>query len=334
MEPIRVVVTGAAGQIGYSLLPNVCSGQMFGPKQPVILHLLEIPQAEQALKGVLMELDDGAYELLRGVVSTTDPTVAFKDADICLLVGAFPRLQGMERKDLLAKNAAIFQEHGKCINKYAKRTVKIVTVGNPANTNCLILRHFAPDIPTENFSALTRLDHNRALTQVALSLKTNVGNVHDVIIWGNHSSTQYPDVNHGYVEHDRKKVSIREAVGDDKYLNEQFISTIQKRGAAIIEARKASSAMSAAKAITDHMRDWLQGTKPDEIISMAVFSDGSYGITKGICYSFPVTTKAGGKYEIVQALSIDDFSRKKMEATEKELLEERQIAFDFLGIKE
>lgn len=329
---IKVLVTGAAGQIGYSLLPNVCSGQMFGPEQPVILHLLEVPQAEQALKGVIMELEDGAYPLLRGVVATTDPNVGFKDIDIALLVGAFPRLQGMERKDLLTKNASIFKEHGTALNNYAKKSCKIVVVGNPANTNCLILQQFAPNIPKENFSALTRLDHNRALSQISLKLKVPISQVHDVIIWGNHSSTQYPDVNHGFIEYENKKLSIREAVNDDDYLNKEFISTIQKRGAAIIEARKLSSAMSAAKAITDHMRDWILGTKKDEIISMAVLSDGSYGVEKGIIYSFPVIIK-DQKVEIVQNLSVDDFSKAKMKDTEKELLDEKKIAFEFLGIK-
>jgi len=328
---IKVVVTGAAGQIGYSLLPNVCSGQMFGPDQPVILHLLEIPQAEQALKGVIMELEDGCYPLLRGVVPTTDPKVAFQDIDIALLVGAFPRLQGMERKDLLTKNASIFKEHGIALNEVAKKSCKVVVVGNPANTNCLILKHFAPNLPTENFSALTRLDHNRALGQIALRCKVPYNSVHDVIIWGNHSSTQYPDVNHGYVNVNGKRLSIREAVGDDEFLNNQYISTIQKRGAAIIEARKLSSAMSAAKAITDHMRDWCLGAPKDEVISMAVLSDGSYGVERGLIYSFPVTTK-NGRFEIVQNLTIDEFSQKKMKETEKELLDEKKIAFEFLGI--
>jgi malate dehydrogenase len=330
--PIKVVITGAAGQIGYSLLPNVASGQMFGLDQPVILHLLEIPQAEQALKGVIMELEDGAYPLLKSVVPTTDPNIAFKDIDVALMVGAFPRLQGMERKDLLTKNASIFKEHGIAMNN-AKKTCKIVVVGNPANTNCLILKHYATSIPTENFSALTRLDHNRSLAQIALKLKIGVSQVHDTIIWGNHSSTQYPDVNHGFVDLDGNKKSIREAVNDDEYLNKDYISTIQKRGAAIIEARKFSSAMSAARAITDHMRDWFLGTKKEEIVSMGVLSDGSYGIEKNIIYSYPVTCK-DGKWEIVQKLSVDEFSKTKMKETEKELLDEKKIAFEFLGITE
>jgi malate dehydrogenase len=330
---LKVAITGAAGQIGYSLLPNVCSGQMFGLDQPVLLHLLEIPQAEQALKGVIMELEDGAYPLLRGVVSTTDPLVAFKDIDVALMVGAFPRLQGMERKDLLTKNASIFKEHGLALDKVAKKSCKIVVVGNPANTNCLILSHFASSIPKENFSALTRLDHNRALAQVAIKLNVPYSSVHDVIIWGNHSSTQYPDVNHGFVEIEGKKLSIREAVADDEFLNGPFVSTIQKRGAAIIEARKFSSAMSAAKAITDHMRDWFLGTKKDEIISMGILSEGQYGVEKGIIYSYPVVIK-NQKVEIVEKLSVDEFSRAKMKDTEKELLEEKKIAFEFLGISQ
>jgi len=300
---------------------------MFGPDQPVILHLLEIEPAMEALKGVIMELEDGAYPLLAGIVATSDVAVAFKDIDYAILVGAFPRKAGMERKDLLEKNAGIFKEQGKALNQYAKKTVKVVVVGNPANTNALIASHYAPDIPKENFTALTRLDHNRAKTQISARLKIPVQNVHDVIIWGNHSATQYPDVNHGFVEMNDKKISIREAINDDEYLNGPFIKTVQQRGAAIIQARKLSSAMSAAKAVCDHMYDWVNGSG-DEIVSMAVPSDGSYGIKEGVIYSFPVKTK-DGKYEIVQGLKIDEFSRKKMDITYNELLEERKIALGF-----
>jgi malate dehydrogenase len=325
MKPaVRVCVTGAAGQICYSLLNDICLGHMFGQDQPVILHLLEIEPAMEALKGVIMELEDGAYPLLAGIVATSDVAVAFKDIDYAILVGAFPRKAGMERKDLLTKNAGIFKEQGKALNTYAKKTVKVVVVGNPANTNALIASHYAPDIPKENFTALTRLDHNRAMSQIASRLKIPVQNVHDVIIWGNHSATQYPDVNHGFVEMNDKKISIREAINDDEYLNGPFITTVQQRGAAIIAARKLSSAMSAAKAVCDHMLDWVNGSG-DRIVSMAVPSDGSYGIKEGVIYSFPVKTK-DGKYEIVQGLKIDEFSRKKMDITYNELLEEKKIA--------
>lgn len=323
-SPVRVLVTGAAGQICYSLLGNIANGNMFGPDQPVILHLLEIPFALEALKGVIMELEDCAYPLLVDIVATTDVSVAFKDIDFAILVGAFPRKQGMERKDLLMKNASIFKEQGQALDKFAKKTVKVVVVGNPANTNCLICKHYAPSIPSENFSALTRLDHNRAKSQIAKRLKISIDNVHDVIIWGNHSSTQYPDVNHGWVEIDGKKKPIREAINDDNYLNTDFIKTVQQRGAAIIAARKFSSALSAAKAICDHMHDWVHGTG-DEIVSMAIPSDGSYGIKEGVIYSYPVKIK-DGKISIVTGLKIDDFSRKKMEITEQELIEERNTA--------
>jgi len=294
---------------------------MLGSDTPIILHLLEVPIAQEALKGVIMELEDGAYPLLRDIVATTDANVAFKDVDIAILVGAFPRKQGMERKELLEKNAGIFKEQGVAIDKYASRNVKVLVVGNPANTNCLICKHFAPSIPEENFSALTRLDHNRAKAQIAKRLNTAVANVKNVIIWGNHSSTQYPDVNHGQVS----GKTIREAVNDDSYLNQEFIKTVQVRGAAIIEARKLSSAMSAAQAIVDHVRDWVLGTPEGEWVSMAVPSDGSYGIEKGLIYSYPVTCK-NGKYQIVQGLKIDDFSRQKMDITKQELVEERQAA--------
>lgn len=323
-SPVRVCVTGAAGQIAYSLLPNIASGRMLGPDTPIILHLLEVSVAQHALRGVVMELEDGAYPLLRQIVTTTDPAVAFKDVDIAILVGAFPRKQGMERKELLEKNAGIFKEQGAAIDQYASRNVKVLVVGNPANTNCLICKHYAPSIPAENFSALTRLDHNRAKAQIAMRLNLPVTQVKNVIIWGNHSSTQYPDVSHGSAA---GKV-IREAIQDDTYLNGEFIKTVQVRGAAIIEARKLSSAMSAAQAIIDHINNWVLGTPEGEWVSMAVPSDGSYGIEPGLIYSYPVTCK-GGKYTIVQGLSIDDFSRQKMDITKQELVEERKAA---LGI--
>lgn len=323
----RVVVTGAAGQIAYSLLPMIASGQMLGRDQPVILHLLEIEPALVALNGVVMELEDCAFPLLRDVVPTSDPAVAFRDVDIAILVGAFPRKEGMERKDLLEKNIGIFKVQGKAINDHAKRDVKVVVVGNPANTNCLIAKHYAPSIPAENFSALTRLDHNRAKAQVAKRAGVPVQDVHNVIIWGNHSSTQYPDVNHGHIGQQRQK--IRDAIRDDTYLNTDFISTVQKRGGAIIAARKLSSAASAANAVVDHINNWVLGTPEGEIISMAVPSDGSYGIPEGVIYSYPVTCK-NGKYTIVQGLSIDEFSREKMTLTDRELREERDMAMSLL----
>lgn len=326
---VRVCVTGAAGQIAYSLLPLIANGTMLGSDQPVILHLLDIPQCATVLNGVVMELDDAAYPLLQEVVPTTDPNVAFKDVDIAILVGAFPRLQGMERKDLLAKNIGIFKEQGQAINNHAKKTVKVLVVGNPANTNCMIARHYAPDIPNESFSCLTRLDHNRAKAQVAKRAGVPVHDVHNVIIWGNHSSTQYPDVNHGFVVKGGSKVAIREATNDDAWLNGDFISTVQKRGAAVIEARKLSSALSAAKAISDHIRDWVVGTPEGEVVSMGVLSEGSYGIQPGVVYSYPVTCK-DGKYTIVQGLQVDDFSAEKMKLTANELFEEKEAAFSLL----
>jgi malate dehydrogenase len=332
-EPIRVAVTGAAGQISYSLLPMICQGLMFGNDQPIILQLLEVAGFEPAwksLQGVNMELQDGAFPLLRDTILTTDPMVAFKDIDVAILVGAFPRKEGMERGDLLAKNAAIFKVQGEALDKVAKKSVKVLVVGNPANTNAMIAKHYAPSIPAENFSALTRLDHNRAKAQVALKLGIPVQDVHNVIIWGNHSSTQYPDVNHGYVVLNGKKVPIREAINDEAFLNGQFITTVQKRGAAIIEARKLSSALSASQAITDHIRNWWLGTPEGEFVSMAVPSDGSYGIKEGVIYSYPVTCK-NGKYTIVQGLSINDFSRQKMDATANELFDERKIALEMLS---
>jgi len=329
-EPNRVLITGAAGQIAYSLIFMVGRGEMFGPEQPVILHLLEIPPAMGALQGVVMEIDDCALPLVAGVVATDKAEEAFKDVDFCIMVGAFPRRPGMERKDLLEKNADIFKAQGAMLDAHASRNVKVLVVGNPANTNCLIMQACAPSIPKENFSALTRLDHNRAKSQIARRLNVGVGSVKNVIIWGNHSSTQYPDVSHGVFERDGASTPILSAVDAD-WVRGDFITTVQKRGAAIIEARKLSSAASAAKAITDHMRDWVNGTQEGEYVSMAVASDGSYGIAEGVFYSFPVTT-SGGNYTIVQGLSVDDFSRTKMDATAKELFEERETAFSFLGI--
>jgi len=278
----------------------------------------------------VMELEDCALPLLKGIVATTDVRQAFEHVDYALLVGAMPRREGMERKDLLKANCGIFKVQGKALNDFASRNVKILVVGNPANTNALIAALSAPDLPRENFSCLTRLDHNRALIQLAKRANSSVSRVHNVIIWGNHSKTQYPDVNHAYVEGASTKTPIRQAISDDPWLQGDFIKTVQNRGAAVIAARKLSSAASAAKAIVDHMRDWVLGTPEGEIVSMGVWSDGSYGIKEGLIYSFPVTCKAG-KYTIVQGLEVDTFSREKMELTQAELLEEKEEAQSFLA---
>ncbi|EGC37719.1 hypothetical protein DICPUDRAFT_76668 [Dictyostelium purpureum] len=326
----NVVITGAAGQIAYSLIFNVCKGDMFGPEQKVKLFLLDIPQMVESLKGVLMEIQDGAYPLVTDVVCTADIKEAFTGANYVILVGAMPRKDGMERADLLKANASIFKVQGKAINDYANKNVKVLVVGNPANTNCLIAMHYAPDIAKENFTCLTRLDHNRAKSQIALKAGVNVKDVHNVIIWGNHSSTQYPDYRCGYINLPGGKQPIGNVISDEKWLQGEFISTVQKRGAAVIAARKFSSAASAAKAITDHMRDWVLGTPEGEYVSMGVPSDGSYGIESGIIFSYPVKCQ-NGKYTIIQGLSIDNFSKDKIEITRKELVEEKEAAFKFVG---
>jgi malate dehydrogenase len=316
---------------------------MLGHSQPVILHLLEIPQAEKALKGVAMELTDGAYNLLYDVVTTSDPAVAFKDVDIAVLVGSFPRQKGMERKDLLAKNAAIFKTQGEAIEKYASRNIRVLVVGNPANTNCAIAAACAPSIPRENFSALTRLDMNRAKAHLAGLVSSKLGTqiipsqVRNVIIWGNHSATQYPDVNFAVFSQDKYHLAetpIRKLLAQDEYLNGEFIEKIQKRGAEVLGARGLSSAMSAARAACDHVRDWIFGTPSNEWISMAVPSDGSYGVPKGLIFSYPVRCVGSGKFEIVQGLEWDELSKQKIKITTDELVEEQQIAFEFLGIKQ
>lgn len=316
-QPVRVTVTGAAGQIGYALLFRIASGAMLGDDQPVILQLLDITPALNALNGVKMELDDCAFPLLAGVVCTDDPNVAFKDADYALLVGARPRGPGMERKDLLEANAAIFSVQGKAIDQHAKKSIKVLVVGNPANTNALITQRNAPSIDPRNFTAMTRLDHNRAVTQLAQKAGAAVTDVTDMTIWGNHSSTQYPDLFQAKV----KGKAALELV-DQAWFKDTFIPTVQQRGAAIIAARGASSAASAANAAIDHVRTWALGTPANSWVSMAVYSDGSYGIDKGLIYSFPVRCK-NGDWEIVQGLTIDAFSQEKMKATEKELAEER-----------
>jgi malate dehydrogenase len=317
-QPVRITVTGAAGQICYALLFRIASGSMLGNDQPVILQLLDITPALPALNGVKMELDDCAFPLLAGVVCTDDPNVAFKDADYALLVGARPRGPGMERKDLLEANAAIFSVQGKAIDAVAKRNIKVLVVGNPANTNALIAQRNAPGIDPRNFTAMTRLDHNRAITQLAQKTGTTVNDVTNMTIWGNHSSTQYPDLFQAKV----KGKAALELVDQDWYKG-TFIPTVQQRGAAVIAARGSSSAASAANAAIDHMRTWALGTEGDNWVSMGVYSDGSYGISKGLIYSFPVRCK-NGDWEIVQGLTIDAFSQEKMSATEKELSEERE----------
>jgi len=307
----------------------IARGDMLGADQPVILHLLDIPMALEGLKGVVMELEDGAFPLLAGVVATVDVKEGFTGVKYALLPGAFPRKDGMERKDLLKANAKIFKEQGKALNDFADRDVKVLVIGNPANTNALIAQACAPSLPKQNFSALTRLDHNRAKSAVAKRLNVNVAEVKNVVIWGNHSSTQYPDVNHGVVHLHGKDVPVREAVKDDAWLNGEFISSVQQRGAAVIKARKLSSAASAATAIVHHMRDWVFGTPAHEFVSMAVISDGSYGVAEGLMYSFPVTC-SGGQWKIVQGLKIDQFSRQKMDATAAELTDEKQAAWEFI----
>jgi malate dehydrogenase len=315
--PVRVTITGAAGQIGYQLAFRIASGQMLGKDQPVILQLLEIPPALPALNGVVMELHDCAFATLAGIVATDDPNVAFKDSDYALLVGARPRGPGMERKDLLEANAAIFSVQGKAINKHARRDIRVLVVGNPANTNALIASSNAPDIDASNFTAMTRLDHNRAKAQLAAKTDCHVNDIQCMTIWGNHSATQYPDVNHATVK-GGKAIDLV----DQAWLKDTFIPVVQQRGAAIIEARGASSAASAASAAIDHMHDWALGTPKGDWVSMAIPADGSYGIEPGIIYSFPVRC-SGGRYEIVTGLDVDDFSRARMDKTEAELREER-----------
>ena len=323
-NPVRVTITGAAGNIGYALAFRIAAGDMLGPDQPVILQLLEITPALGALQGVVMELNDCAFPLLAGVVATDDASVAFKDTDYALLVGARPRGPGMERKDLLTANGAIFGPQGKALNDHASRDVKVLVVGNPANTNALIAQAAAPDLNPRNFTAMTRLDHNRALSQLAEKTGTHTTDVAKMIIWGNHSSTQYPDISHATV-----KGKAAKGLVDDTWYKDTFIPVVQQRGAAIIKARGASSAASAASAAIDHMRTWALGTQGDDWVSMGVPADGSYGIAPGIIYSYPCRCK-NGYYEIVQGLGINAFSREKMDATAAELREERAAVENLL----
>jgi len=317
--PVRVAVTGAAGQIGYALLFRIASGEMLGKDQPVVLQLLEIPdeKAQKALKGVMMELDDCAFPLLAGIEAHSDPAKAFKDTDVALLVGARPRGPGMERKDLLAANAQIFTAQGKALDASAKRSVKVLVVGNPANTNAYIAMKSAPSLPKTSFTAMMRLDHNRALSQLAARTGKPVPSIEKLIVWGNHSPTMYPDIRFATVDGKPAK----QLVNDDAWYRDTYIPTVGKRGAAIIEARGLSSAASAANAAIDHVRDWLLGSN-GKWVTMGVASDGGYGVPEDVIYGVPCTT-VGGKYEVIKGLEIDEFSRSKMDHTLNELLEER-----------
>jgi len=323
--PVRVAVTGAAGQIGYSLLFRIASGEMLGRDQPVILQLLEITASLPALKGVVMELDDCAFPLLAGVVQSDDPKVAFKDASVALLVGARPRSKGMERKDLLEANGAIFTTQGRAINEVASRDIKVLVVGNPANTNALIAMNSAPDLPRANFTSMMRLDHNRALSQLAARTGKTVTDIQKLAVWGNHSPTMYPDIRFTTIAGQSAKV----LVNDEAWYRDTFIPTVGKRGAAIIEARGLSSAASAANAAIDHIRDWTLGTN-GQWVTMGVCSDGSYGIPEGFIYGVPCVC-ANGKYAVVKGLEIDAFSRERMDLTLKELTEERDGVKHLIG---
>lgn len=326
-KPVTVTITGAAGHIGYALAFRVASGQMLGEDQPVNLQLLEITPALPALGGVVMELSDCAFPTLNRLVATDDAIVAFRDCDYAMLVGARPRGPGMERKDLLLANAQIFSAQGRAINEAASRGVHVLVVGNPANTNALIAASNAPDIERQNFTAMMRLDHNRSLAQLAEKTGTHTTAIRRMIVWGNHSATQYPDISHCTVTGKPARALV-----DQQWYREQFIPIIQQRGAAIIKARGASSAASAASAAIDHMRDWSLGTRAGDWVSMAIAADGSYGIPEGVMYSYPVTCK-GGRYAIVQGLAVDEFSRGRMDATHKELLEEREGVQDLLSAR-
>jgi malate dehydrogenase len=321
--PIKIVVSGANGQIGYSLLPRIASGEVFGMNQPIILYMLEISPALPALEGVKMEIQDCAFSILVDLIPTADPIEAFTDCDVAVLVGGFPRREGMLRKDLIQINTKIFKSMGEAMEKYAKPTCKVLVVANPANSNCRVALKSCPKLPVENFTCLTYLDHNRALAQISLKANVSVDNVKNIIIWGNHSKTQFPDVSNGKITLNNGNIApISTVVNDNTYLQNEFISTVQQRGAAIISARKFSSALSAANAICDHLKTWLvTGTKENEIVSMGVYSKGDYDIAKDIIFSFPVTC-TNGTYTIVQGLTIDDFAKEKLKITEAELLQE------------
>jgi malate dehydrogenase len=313
-SPVRVAVTGAAGQIGYAILFRIASGQLLGPDTPIHLSLLEIPAALKAVEGTAMEIDDCAFPLVAGVDITDDPNKAFDGANIALLIGARPRTKGMERSDLLEANGGIFKPQGKALNDHAASDIKVLVVGNPANTNCLIAKSHAPDIPAERFTSMMRLDHNRAVAQLAAKAGVAVRDVTNMTVWGNHSPTQYPDIFHARV----KAQNAAAVVNDQEWLENDFIPTVQKRGAAVIDARGASSAASAANAAVDHVRDWVLGTPQGNWVSMGIPSDGSYGIDEGLIFGFPVTC-AGGSYEIVQGLELNDFSKSRLDVTVNEL---------------
>ncbi len=325
-SPIRVAVTGAAGQIGYSLIFRIAAGDMLGQDQPVILQLLDIPQSQPMLKGVVMELDDCAFPLLAGMIATDDPKIAFRDARIAMLVGARPRSKGMERKDLLETNGAIFSLQGKVLDEVASRDVKVLVVGNPANTNAYIAMSNAPSLKPGNFSAMLRLDHNRALSQVATRLSQPVSLIRRMAIWGNHSTTQYPDLNHAEIAGQK----VTELINDPVWVENYFIPTVQKRGATVIEARGLSSAASAANAAVSHIRDWISGTPENDWVSMGIPSDGSYGIPTGVIYGHPVTCR-DGVYTVVQGLQISDSGKVRMQASYQDLLEERDSVRHLLG---
>lgn len=324
-SPVRIAVTGAAGQIGYALLFRIAAGEMLGKDQPVILQLLEITPALKALDGVVMELNDCAFSTLAGVVTTDDAGVAFKDADYAFLVGARPRGPGMERNDLLEANAAIFSAQGKALNKNASRDIKILVVGNPANTNALITLKNAPDLNPRNITAMMRLDHNRAIAQLAVKTGAGVSAISKLCVWGNHSTTQYPDIHHAMVD---GKPAID--MVDAGWYEKEYIPRVAKRGAAIIDARGASSAASAANAAIEHMRDWVKGSRDNDWVSMGICSDGSYGIAEGLIFSYPVVCK-NGDYQIVQGLKINEFSQKRLDSTQKELAEERDAIAHLFG---
>ena len=317
-SPVRVAVTGAAGQIGYAILFRIASGQLLGPDTPVHLSLLEIPAALKAVEGTAMEIDDCAFPLVAGVDITDDPNKAFDGANVALLIGARPRTKGMERSDLLEANGGIFKPQGQALNDHAASDIKVLVVGNPANTNCLIAKSHAPDIPAERFTSMMRLDHNRAIAQLAVKVGATVRDVTNMTVWGNHSPTQYPDIFHAKV----KGQNAAEAANDQEWLENDFIPTVQKRGAAVIEARGASSAASAANAAVGHVRDWVLGTPEGDWVSMGIPSDGSYGIDEGLIFGFPVTC-SGGSYEIVQGLDLNDFSQSRLDVTVNELKDER-----------
>ena len=318
-SPVRVAVTGAAGQIGYAILFRIASGQLLGPDTPVHLSLLEIPAALKAVEGTAMEIDDCAFPLVAGVDITDDPNKAFDGASVALLIGARPRSKGMERSDLLEANGGIFKPQGKALNDHAASDIKVLVVGNPANTNCLIAKSNAPDIPAERFTSMMRLDHNRAIAQLAAKAGATVSDITNMTVWGNHSPTQYPDIFNAKV----KGKNAAEAVNDQEWLENDFLPTVQKRGAAVIEARGASSAASAANAAVDHIHDWVMGTADGDWVSMGIPSEGSYGIAEGVIFGFPVTC-AGGSYEIVQGLDLNDFSKSRLDVTVNELQDERE----------